>query len=128
MQHQNLDETINSDEFVLFGRTRCCLSTHLPPNDAADAWVYSFPGAGDSLRVEFTFSDPTINPKIAGIILDLLCDLMGNIGERKLEAPRQNDTVLLPIKAPTLAEGDGDWTESLLRPNWGESRPKGLGR
>jgi hypothetical protein len=103
VQHQNLDMVFDGEDSLFFGTNKCRIDAYLPPNDAADVWVYSFPTGNDSLRIDLTFSDRTIDPIIATTMLDLLCELMSNVGDQDHEMPPT--AVLLPIK-PSVPEVD----------------------
>jgi len=110
VQHQNLDEAIDGD--TVFGATKCRIGCHLPPNDAADIWVWTFPGPDDSVKVEITFSDCTVGPKVAATMLDILCHFIDSIGKQKQHygeptVPEELGGVVLPIEITKSKDNGG---------------------
>lgn len=99
VQHQNLD--LVSDSSLRFGTHECKIGFHLPPNDAADVWVWSLPQSDGSLKVELTYSDRTISSHTAGQVLDVLCHFIS------LVKPDCDETPVLPagMAVPSLPAG-----------------------
>ncbi|KAK7941485.1 uncharacterized protein PG986_013872 [Apiospora aurea] len=74
VQHQNLDDPI--DGSIPFAGATGEVGNHLPPHEGADVWVWSFPQADGTLKIDLQYSSSTMETNVAATMLDTLCSYL----------------------------------------------------